>query len=154
MTDAKTFDQSLYKALMVEILPQLSISSSKHSISIVNNINGRRVTISKSIADYLKLSDFVMVKPSVEKRKLVLGRELPFPGSSKVNLSGSGKKIAYNAELVQVLTKAFDLDFTKCTSRSFSDVTLDVLDDVPVAIVSFPEATSEVTSEVSSEEAD
>ena len=147
MTDAKTFDQSLYKALMVEILPQLTISGGKHSVSIVNNVNGKRITISKSIADHLELSDFVMVKPSVEKRKLVLGRALPFPGSSKVNLSGSGKKIAYNSELVQVLTKAFDLDFTKCTSRSFSDVTFDVLEGVPVAIVDFPEETPEATPE-------
>ena len=147
MTDAKTFDQSLYQALMVEILPQLTISSGKHSISIVNNVNGKRVTISKSVADHLELSDFVIAKLSVEKRKLVLGRVLPFPGASKVNLSGSGKKIAYNSEFVQVLTKAFDLDFTKCTSRSFSDITFEMLNDVPVAIVSFPEATSEVSSE-------
>ena len=153
MTDAKTFDQSLYEALMGEILPQISNTGGKYTVSIVNNVNGKRFTISKSIADHLELSDFVIAKPTVEKRKLVLGRALPFPGSSKVNLSGSGKKIGYNSEFVQMLTKVFNLDFTKRTSRSFSDITFEMLDDVPVAIVSFPEEASEATSEVSSEEA-
>ena len=84
MTDAKTFDQSLYEALMGEILPQISNTGGKYTVSIVNNVNGKRFTISKSIADHLELSDFVIAKPTVEKRKLVLGRALPSPVPPKL----------------------------------------------------------------------
>jgi len=138
MTDMQSLNQSLFEALMVEVLPRIALSGGKYSVGIVNNINGKRLTISKSLAERLALSDSVCVMPSAEKGKLVLGKTLPFPSASKVNLNGTGKKIAYNAELVQVLTQAFKLDFSKCTSRTFNNVSFDELEGVPIAILTFP----------------
>lgn len=138
MTEQKAMNQSLFEALMEEFVPQITTAGGKYSVSIVNNVNGKRVTLSKALAEHLELSDSVSVMPSAKSRKLVLGKALPFPGASKVNLSGTGKKIAYNADLVQIITKAYNLDFTSCTSRSFSDITFDVHEGVPIAFVNFP----------------
>ena len=138
MTEQKTMNQSLFEALMEEFVPQITTAGGKYSVSIVNNVNGKRVTLSKALAEHLELSDSVSVMPSAKSHKLVLGKALPFPGASKVNLSGTSKKIAYNADLVQIITKAYNLDFTSCTSRSFSDITFDVLEGVPIAFVNFP----------------
>lgn len=138
MTTQNNLSQSLYEALMVEMLPKLAISGGKHSISIVNNINGKRVTFSKALAERLELSDNVSVMPSTNTRKIVLGKTLPFPNALNVNLSDKGKKIAYNAQLVEVLTKVLELDFSNCTSRSFGDIIFDELEGVPIAIVNVP----------------
>lgn len=138
MSGQKSINQSLFEALMVEVLPRIALSGGKYSVGIVNNSNGKRMTVSKALAERLELSDFVYAMPSAEKGLLVLGKALPFPSAYKVSLNGTGKKIAYNTELVQVLSQAFKLDFSKCTSRTFNDISFDELEGTEVAIVNFP----------------
>ena len=138
MTNYSPINQSLFESLMQAQLPTIKTTSSKSSISIVNNVNGKRLTISKALAEDLGVDDVAYAMPSAADRKLVLGKTLPFPSAVKLPLHGEGKKTAYVANLVEVLVKMYNLDYTDCTSQSFDSIEFDELEGVPVAIVNFP----------------
>ena len=138
MTDKKTTNKHLFESLMQAQLPSIKTTSGKSTISIVNNVNGRRLTISKALAEDLGVDDVAYAMPSAADRKLVLGKTLPFPKAVKLLLHGKGKKNAYNANFVEVLVKMYNLDYTDCTSRSFDSIEFDELEGVPVAIVNIP----------------
>lgn len=107
-----------------------------YSVGIVNSIdNGKRVSISKSLAQKLALGDTLFVLPMAEDGVALLAKALPFDAASNVKLSGSSKKIAYSAALVQLLTAEFGLDFSDRTSMSFNEVDFDNLNGVTVAAV-------------------
>ena len=139
MTDANNSNLSLFQALMNATVPAIAKSGSKYSLGIVNSRNnGKRLTISKSIADNLELTDKVYAMPAVDDRKLVLSRTQVFPNSVELTLSGEGKKISYSARFVLLLTDMFGLDFSEHVSRTFTDITFDEYEGVPVAVISFP----------------
>ena len=61
---------------------------------------------------------------------------------SQAPLKGEGKKLCYCAPLVKLFIDTFSLDFDGHTSMSFSDITIEDLNDVKVARISIvqPEA--------------
>ena len=108
---------------------------SKYSISIVNNINGKRVAISKALSIDLLLDGTAYFLPVEETGQLLISASPIGDKSSSSSLSGAEKKISYNASLVKMLTEAFKLDFSDKTSCSFSDITIDTSTGNAVAIV-------------------
>ena len=137
MTDKKQTNKLLFESLMQAKLPTIKTTRCKSTISIVNNVNGRRLTISKALVEALGVDDVAYAMPSAADSKLVLCKTLPFPKAAKLLLHGKGKKTAYNANFVEVLVKMYNLDYTDCTSRSFDSIEFDELEGVPVAIVNF-----------------
>ena len=113
----------------------VSSGASKYSVSIVNNINGKRITISKALSADLSLNDTAYFLPIEETGQLLISAAPIGTKSSCSSLSGAEKKISYNASLVKMLTEAFKLDFSDKTSCSFSDITIDTSTEHAVAIV-------------------
>ena len=114
----------------------INSSGNTYSVGIVNSFdNGKRVTISKSLAKKLVLTDTVSVLPMTDDGVVLFAKELPFTATSTVKLSGKDKKIIYSAPLVQMLTSAFGLDFSARTSMAFNEVEFEDLNGVTVAAV-------------------
>ena len=122
----------------------ISSGASKYSFSIVNNINGKRMTVSKALCADLALDKTAYFLPVEETGNLLISASPIGDNSSHCSLSGTDKKIAYNASLVQMVTAAFKLDFTQKTSMSFADIRIDNLNGNPVAIISIGEDASTI----------
>lgn len=155
-----TKNATLFQNMMHMNLPTIAKGSAKYSFGIVNSKNnGKRVTISKALAQTLGLEDSAMFMPSDTDRKLVVGKTLPFPHAITGKLSGADKKTCYLTSLVALLTEMFGLDFSKHVSQTFVTIDIDNINGVPVAIVSFPAqasagnvATANATANASSED--
>ena len=98
--------------------------NSKPSFGIVNSRhNGKRFSFSKALSEELGLTDYVEFQPSGQK-VLLISKALGIPKAMNSNLCGEdGKKIAYCSGHVAALSKFYNLDFTKRTSRSFDRIT-------------------------------
>lgn len=113
-------------------------ASGSFSFGIVNNINGKRLTLSKALAVALGLEDAVEILPYHDENFLFVGKKLPAAKVFQGKLRGADKKICYSAELVERVTTAFNLDFNGKTSMSFNSVELTEIEGTPVAVVHFP----------------
>ena len=114
----------------------VSTGATKYSLGIVNNINGKRISISKALSTALALNDTACFLPVEEENQLLISAAPIGDRSSLSSLSGADKKISYNAALVQMLTNCFKLDFSDKTSSSFNDIYIDNSTGTPVAVVS------------------
>ena len=98
------------------------------SFGVVNSrTNGRRLSFSKKLCEDLHLEDTVEISPVIEDNVLMIGKDLPVDPEKKFvcNLKGEdSRKISYCGGLVQDLTAWFDLDYSKCTSKSFTAIEL------------------------------
>ena len=106
-------------------LPRLATSTfrtSNLSFNIVNSKrNGKRVKLSKDLAQAVDLTDSADMLPLEEEGLLKVDNEA---------------KIAYNSGVVALLTQMFGLNFADHTSMSFSNITIDKLEDgIPVALI-------------------
>lgn len=113
----------------------VSTGLSKCSFGIVNSINGKRLSFSKALCSKLKLNKTVYLLPVPEKGKLLISGETLSNKSAVASLSGGDKKISYSANLVGMLTDAFELDFSEKTSMSFTDIEFDTLNGIEVGVV-------------------
>lgn len=131
--------ENLFESLMNEELPMVHKTGGNFSFGLVNSCsNGKRITLSKALSAQLKLEDSICIMPSVEKRQLVIGKALPFPKAMKINLRGSGKKIGYSASCVEVITKAFALDFSNRVCTTFYNIDFGEKDGAPFAVINVP----------------
>lgn len=110
------------------------------SFGVVNNVNGKRLSISKALAEALALEDRMEILPSFEENVLFVGKKLPVDKSFPGKLSGTDKKICYSAELVERVTTAFNLDFSGKTSMSVNTIEFTEIEGNTVAVVHFPKA--------------
>ena len=122
-------------------------SRGKLSVGIVNSQNnGKRLTFSKALAEALDLKDEVVILPVLTEGVMLISKTLRFNDKIVCKLNGDGKKVAYAAGLVQQLTECFGLDFSEHVSCTFTDIMIEDLDGVPVAVVAMPKvANDEVT---------
>lgn len=117
--------------------------NSKLSVSIVNNINGKRITISKSLSESLSLSTSAYFLPVEETSQLLISAAPIGEQSTPVALSDKGKKICYNSKFVQKLSACFKLDFTDKTSMSFTEIEINTSTEHSVAVVNITPTTSD-----------
>ena len=135
--DMKTLDAA---ARAVQ-LPKVAMSASHNSrlsLNIVNSKrNGKRIKLSKGLALAAGITESAAMLPIKSEGLLMVAEKLPYPAAHPVNLKDDeGAKIAYNYGMVALLTEVFDLDFSERTSMSFSDITIETLeDDTPVALI-------------------
>lgn len=113
----------------------VSTGASKYSVSIVNNVNGKRVTISKALSFDLSLDNSAYFLPIEETGQLLISATPIGDKSSCCSLSGTDKKTCYNASLVKMLSDAFKLDFSNKTSMAFTDIYIDNSTNSLVAVV-------------------
>ena len=112
-----------------------SSGSSKNSVSIVYSNNGKRMTISKSIVERLKLSKTVCICPLVEDNVIILGANLPKGKSVEAKLSGEDKKIVYLTSIIKHIVYEYKLDYSECSSLAFANITFEKKGDQEIAIV-------------------
>ncbi len=124
-------------------LPKIAIpraSNSRLSFGIVNSPrNGKRLRLSMGLASAVNVTKDAAMLPIPDEGLLMVAEKLSFDETRTVSLkndSRSNAKISYNTDMVLLLTKVFNLDFTEHVSVSFNDVTLDTLSDgTPVALI-------------------
>ena len=100
--------------------------NSAHSFGIVNSkANGRRLSFSKKLCEDLALEDTVEISPVLEDNSVLIGKNLPVIQKNKFPCKLKGedtRKVSYTSDLVQNLTFWFNLDYSKCTSKSFTNI--------------------------------
>ena len=99
---------------------------SARSFGVVNSkANGRRLSFSKKLCEDLKLEDSVEISPVIDENIVLIGKNLPVDERKKFSCTLKGedsRKISYAGGLVQDLTVWFNLDYSNCTSKSFTDM--------------------------------
>ena len=132
---------ALFKAAAKVQLPTtVSARSGNSSLSfgIVNSTrNGKRLSFSKGLVHALGLEKNASLLPLSEEGVLMIAKDLPFNSANSVTLRGDdGRKVAYAADVIILLTEIFKLDFSQHVSATFDDVSIENYDGTPVAVVS------------------
>ena len=109
--------------------------ASNCSMSIVYNVNGKRISFSKSLAAQLGITNEIYLLPIKDANTLILSAKPIGSKSSVGTVTGEGKKICYSAQLCKALVEIFKLDYDHATSLSFRDISFDIMNDEKVAIV-------------------
>ena len=111
------------KAAQTTLKAPVTTGSGAYSVGIVNSRNnGKRVSLSKALCEKLGLTEKAAFMPIADEKVLLIGKTLSFCTPLVGKLSGEGKKLCYNSGIVASLTAEFGLDFSSCTSMSFSKV--------------------------------
>lgn len=134
--DFKKID-AVAKAAKLPQFPVSIIRTSNLSFNIVNsNRNGKRLKLSKDLAQALGLTDSAAMLPLKEEGVLLIAEKLPYE-AYQVSLKGDNEaKIAYSSGMVALLTQMFELNFTDHTSMSFTNITIHPLENgTPMALV-------------------
>ena len=106
---------------------------SKPSLSVVYNKNSKRVTLTAGLAEALCLEESVDFFPLVDDG--IVAKKLNLENVSNGKINKEGKRICYSEPLSAMITKAFELDYSNCTSKHFDDITFEEIDGVKVAAV-------------------
>ena len=121
--------------------------SKKYSFGVVNSKNnGKRLSFSKALAKELDLEEKFNIMPLSSKGVLMVAKKLPFGRVSVGTLKGDEKKICYGADLVELVTGCFGLDFAERTSMSFSDIEFNEKDGVKVALIDMTKVSGSIQS--------
>ena len=121
--------------------------TSKMSLTVVYNRNGKRIEMNRKLAETLKLADTAQISFVPEEGIVLLGKYLTDDTDKCIQLTlkdeydkikerVTGKKIAYSAEASFSVASNFGIDFSKITSKSFSGIEIDDSNpDTPVAVI-------------------
>lgn len=124
------------KTLSPVAITHTSSGNSPLSFGIVNSAaNGKRISLSKSLVATLGLDKHIAIIAIPTEGVVMVARDLPFEGAICGELRGEDKKLWYASNVVLLLTELFDLDFKTRVSRSFSDISINELDGMPVATI-------------------
>ena len=120
---------------------------SKMSLTVVYNRNGKRITVSKKLAESLKLTDTAHIAFAIDEGTVLLAKYLSDNDDERfvLNLKDemdtikgnvTGKKITYNRDAAYIIANGYSLDYTRCSSKSFDKIEIDsTAPDNPVAIL-------------------
>ncbi|MDY4429632.1 hypothetical protein [Evtepia sp.] len=129
-------NELLRKAATCKLPVTSSSGKGKNSFTIVNNRNGKRLTISSSLAHALDVQNEVFLHLNPDDQEILLAKEdLANENAVRLKLRGDQKKTAYDSRVVQGISDLFGLDYSNCSSKSFSKIQMDHCNEVPVAIV-------------------
>jgi hypothetical protein len=115
----------------IAALPDVPIHSKSRSggkeslsISVVNTSrNGARVTLTNKLIDVLGLQGEAQFG-IIDDDRLVIGRLVPNAEKGYPFSTGVGTNIIYRRELVDILSEAFELDYTSKSSLSFNKINI------------------------------
>ncbi len=136
-------------------IPQAARSSrGKYSLGIVcSEKNGKRLTLTASLAKALKLGDTLFITAYADDGIIILSSVAINECSLETNLKGDDGKISYNAGLVHFLINTFKLNYQNTVSKAFHDFSFNDDPNNPMAILTFPkaQANNETTEEAEDE---
>lgn len=107
-------------------------------VSLVFSKNGKRLALTKGLAEKLEIKDTVSVGLSIKNRLLILGRMFE-NGTTYQCSNASGKPIIYNASLVSGIVNSMELqDVFKGDKTSISFQSIEIDDKNGVAFIVIP----------------
>lgn len=121
--------------------------NAKKSITVVYNVNGKRITISKALAEALKLEATAQLSFVIDDGVILLGKVTSQNEDERIELvlkdekdtikkTITGKKISYNADAAYGIATGFNLDYSKNSSKSFDNIEIDYSNpDNPIAVI-------------------
>ena len=116
-------------------------SRGKYSLGIVcSEKNGKRLTLTASLAKALKLDDTLFITAYADDGIIILSPVAINEQSVETVLKGDDGKISYNAGLVHFLINTFKLDYHGVVSKAFHDFKFNNDPNNPMAILTFPKA--------------
>ena len=93
----------------------------KAGFGVVNALTGKRITIPQKV--YAKLKEPETVQIALLDEDILIGESIPnCKASHLVRQKSNGGVCIYCAELVKAITEKYQLDFSECTSMTFSDI--------------------------------
>ena len=138
----------LQEAAATEIPKICNGGTRRYSFNIINSdTNGKRLSLSKMLIERLGLEDEFQLLPIPSSGVALIGKHLPSSQASTVRLSNRERGTCYSANLVKILTQLFSLDFSAHVSRTFTDITFDEIEGVPVAIITLAKVSKESVEE-------
>jgi hypothetical protein len=123
------------------------------SFSIIkSDVNGKRITLSKTLVSALELSEksneqgyvTIYIMPLTAKGLILISSKQMHPQAKAFSVRGGATKVAYNSKLVQELARIFNLDYSDCVSRSFRDITFVEGANPPIAKIRLAVSTASV----------
>ena len=116
---------------------------SKGGFGVINTSRVKRVTLTKKI--YGKLKEPKVVQVALLDEEVLIGEVIPNCKESHMvrQTSNGGGVCIYCAELVKAITKKYQLDFSDCSSMTFSDIEYCRQDGKRIAVVHMVEEDEE-----------
>lgn len=112
-----------------------STTTSAYSVSIVNSSNGKRISFSKSLSQKLAVDKEIYILPCIDNGVILVSGVKFSDAAQSCRVTGTDKKICYNADLVIKISEHFKLDFTGITSKSFNDIVIEEINGNFIASV-------------------
>ena len=141
--------EAAVRAAQLPNMATLASHNSRLSLNIVNSErNGKRIKLSKDLASAVGITESATMLPIKSEGLLMVAEKLPYESSRQATLKDDkrGDKIAYSYDMVALLTKVFELDFTDHVSMSFNGISIEKLeDDTPVALIRISNGQTEDT---------
>lgn len=108
---------------------------SKGGFGVINAPTGKRVTLTKKI--YSKLKEPEAVQVALLDEEVLIGEVIPNCKESHLvrQTSNGGGVCIYCAGLVKAITEKYQLDFSDCSSMTFSDIEYCRQDGKRIAVV-------------------
>ena len=120
-----------------DLIPSISTVVSRIAeagvLSVINSNNGKRVSFSSEIYERLKQPTTLQV--AYLESQMVIGQHLGDEHPSYYLKKQGAKRVIYNKELVDQITKYCSLDFTNRTSITFPSATYQKMNGNIVAVI-------------------
>ena len=112
------------------------VTATGSGVTIVKANTGNRIVLNNSIVSALGITTDIQFGYSESSSQLMIGKDLP-DGFAKYNvkLQKNQSAIIYNKNLVTAIVSNFGLDFTNCTSQTFSSWTVVTQNDLDIVLV-------------------
>jgi hypothetical protein len=153
------YEKQIANKSVTTIDAHASIGGGKYSVTIVcSKKNGKRVSLSASLASRLKIDDALYVTAYKDAGVVIIGATAYNQDSTRVTVTGDDRKNAYNTVLVHFLIDTFELDFSNCISRSYGDIVFNDDSRNPMGVLCFDRSkatapVAEVSQDANNEDA-
>ena len=112
------------------------ITATGSGVTIVKANTGNRIVLNHSIVSALGLSTDIQFGYSESSSQLMIGKDLPNDFAKyNVKIQKNQSAIVYNKNLVTAIVSNFGLDFTSCTSQTFSSWTVVTQNNIDIVLV-------------------
>ena len=112
------------------------VTATGSGFTIVKANTGNRIVLNNSIVSALGITTDIQFGYSESSSQLMIGKDLPDDFVKyNVKLQKNQSAIVYNKNLVTAIVSNFGLDFTNCTSQTFSSWTVVTQNDLDIVLV-------------------
>lgn len=112
------------------------VTATGSGVTIVKANTGNRIVLNNSIVSALGITTDIQFGYSESSSQLMIGKDLPNDFAKyNVKLQKNQSAIIYNKNLVTAIVSNFGLDFTNCTSQTFSSWTVVTQNDLDIVLV-------------------